>query len=251
VSTYTIGEVAERSGFTPSSLRYYEGIGLVTPVSRSDAGYRLYDDRVLARLAFIARAKQLDCSLGEITDLVAIWDGERCGPVQLRFHELVTAKVGDARRQVAELEALSADLEDVAAQLAGPAIDGPCGDDCACLGSRAAAEPPSAPPASDAGGTGQPIACTLEPGAVSDRLADWRAVLDRARSRTAIGEGGVRLEFGAEIDARELARLVAAEQSCCAFFSFAVTVDARGVGLEVRGPDDAQELITTLFGAAA
>ena len=34
-------------------------------------------------------------------------------------------------------------------------------------------------------------------------------------------------------------RLVAAEQDCCQFLRFAITVDTRGVGLEVRGPADA------------
>ncbi len=57
------------SGFSASALRYYEGIGLVAPSTRTDAGYRLYDDRSLARLGFISRAKKLDCSLEEIIDL--------------------------------------------------------------------------------------------------------------------------------------------------------------------------------------
>jgi hypothetical protein len=35
VSYYTIGEVAERSGFSASALRYYEGIGLVEPTTRA------------------------------------------------------------------------------------------------------------------------------------------------------------------------------------------------------------------------
>jgi MerR family transcriptional regulator, copper efflux regulator len=133
VSTYTIGEVAERSGFAASALRYYEGIGLVVPADRTAAGYRLYDDHALARLSFIARAKQLGCSLEEITDLVDIWDGERCGPVQRTFHDLVTAKLADAERQIAELTALSEQLRYAAAQLAGPAVDGPCSENCACL----------------------------------------------------------------------------------------------------------------------
>ncbi|MBI1844927.1 MAG: MerR family transcriptional regulator [Actinobacteria bacterium] len=131
--TYTIGEAADRSGFSASALRYYEGIGLVPPSTRTDAGYRLYDDDTLARLAFIARAKQLGCTLEEITDLVGIWDGERCGPVQKRFHDLVTTKLADAQRQIAELTALSDQLRHAAAQLAGPAIDGPCSEGCACL----------------------------------------------------------------------------------------------------------------------
>jgi MerR family transcriptional regulator, copper efflux regulator len=133
VSTYTIGEAAERSGFSASALRYYEGIGLVPPSTRTGAGYRLYDDDTLARLAFIARAKQLGCSLEEITDLVGIWDGQRCGPVQKRFHDLVTTKLADAERQIAELTALSDQLRQAAAHLAGPAIDGPCSEGCACF----------------------------------------------------------------------------------------------------------------------
>jgi MerR family transcriptional regulator, copper efflux regulator len=132
VSTYSIGETAERSGFSASALRYYEGIGLVSPATRTGAGYRRYDDDALSRLAFIARAKQLGCTLEEITDLVGIWDGERCGPVQRRFHDLVTTKLADAQRRIDELTALTEQLRHAAAQLAGPAVDGPCTAGCAC-----------------------------------------------------------------------------------------------------------------------
>jgi len=149
VRTYRIGEAAERSGFTPSALRYYEGIGLVEPATRTGAGYRLYDEGTLHRLAFVARAKELGCSLEEITDLVGIWDGERCGPVQRRFHELVTAKLAAAERRIAELTALTDQLRQAAARLAGPATDGPCSASCACLalGDAAAAVELSPEPA--------------------------------------------------------------------------------------------------------
>ena len=250
VSTYTIGEVAERSGFTASALRYYEGRGLVAPATRTDAGYRLYDDDALARLAFISRAKQLGCSLEEIIDLVGIWDGQRCDPVQRRFHELVTSKIVDAQRQIAELTAFAAQLQTAAAQLAGKPIDGPCGDDCACL-TAAADGRPSAPVALAATPTDPPIACTLEPDAMPDRMSDWQAILDAARTRRALPEGGLRIEFDPAVPLDELARLVAAEQHCCAFFAFALTVDSRGVGLEVRAPDGAEDIVTSLFGQAA
>jgi DNA-binding transcriptional MerR regulator len=133
VRTYTIGEAAQRSGFSASALRYYEGIGLLEPSTRTGSGYRVYDDDTLSRLAFISRAKHLGCSLEEITDLVAIWDGERCGPVQRRFHDLITVKIADAQRQIIELTALTEQLRDAAALLAGPATDGRCGPDCVCL----------------------------------------------------------------------------------------------------------------------
>ena len=141
MTTYTIGEAAERTGFTASALRYYEGVGLVSPGARTAAGYRLYDDDALGRLAFIARAKQLGCSLEEITDLVGIWDGERCDPVQRRFHDLVTDKLAETQRQIAELTALADQLRHAAAQLAGPAVDGPCSEACACSALEAAAAP--------------------------------------------------------------------------------------------------------------
>jgi DNA-binding transcriptional MerR regulator len=141
VSTYTIGQIAERSGFSASALRYYEGIGLVPPATRTEAGYRLYDDETLSRLTFIARAKQLGCSLEEIADLVGIWDGERCGPVQRRFHDLVTAKLSETQRQIDELTALADQLHHAARQLAGPATDGPCSDVCACITLEQASAP--------------------------------------------------------------------------------------------------------------
>ena len=133
MGTYTIGETAERSGFSASTLRYYEGIGLVEPAERTPSGYRLYDDRTLARLAFIARAKQLGCTLEDIADLVGIWDGEACGPVQKRLHDLVTEKLAEAQRQIEELSAFRDQLTNAASNLTGPAPDGPCSETCACM----------------------------------------------------------------------------------------------------------------------
>jgi MerR family transcriptional regulator, copper efflux regulator len=132
MSTFTIGETAERSGFSASALRYYEGIGLVEPTRRTKSGYRLYDDAALSRLTFIGRAKQLGCSLDEIVDLVGVWDGERCGPVQKRFHDLVTSKLADTQQQIDELTLLADQLRHAATQLAGPASDGPCDEQCVC-----------------------------------------------------------------------------------------------------------------------
>ena len=95
-----------------------------------------------------------------------------------------------------------------------------------------------------------PIACTLEPGAISDRVAEWATVLAEVTRRIGV-DGGVRIEFGPDVDLGDLGRLIGAEQRCCAFFNFALTVDATGIALEVRAPELANELITDLFGAAA
>lgn len=246
MTTYTIGEVAEHSGFTASALRYYEGIGLVVPAARTGAGYRLYDDGTLARLAFIARAKQLGCTLEEIHDLVGLWDGDRCGPVQRRFHELVTAKMAAAEASIAELAAFRSQLRVAATGLAGEPVDGPCGDGCACVTAPPAAAVPVPAPAL-AAGVSIPVACTLEPGDLPGRVEEWRTLASRASSRRQLAGGGIRLEFPDPSVVPDLAELVAAEHGCCAFFSFAITVDARGTALEVSAPEDATPLVEALL----
>jgi DNA-binding transcriptional MerR regulator len=244
MGSYTIGQVAERSGIPATALRYYEGIGLVAPAGRTPAGYRLYDDRTLSRLTFIARAKQLRCSLEEITDLVEVWDGDNCAPVQRRFHELVTAKLRAADEQLAELTTFRGQLRAAATQLSAEPSDGPCDDGCACLHETpAAAEVVIGPKPAEV-----PIACTLAPGDVYDRLDAWDQVLAGAIRRLVLPSGGLRIECADTIDVGSLARLVVAEHACCAFFQFAITVDQRGIALEVDAPVEARDLVTGMFG---
>ncbi|HUF99821.1 MAG TPA: MerR family transcriptional regulator, partial [Ilumatobacter sp.] len=88
-----IKDVADASGFSANTLRYYEQIGLLPVSARTAAGYRMYDQRTLDRLAFIARAKQLGCTLEEITGLATAWDGGECGPIQDQLRRLVADKI--------------------------------------------------------------------------------------------------------------------------------------------------------------
>lgn len=231
--TMRIAEVADRSGFSTATLRYYEELGLLPAPLRTPAGYRTYDESVLARLAFIARAKVLGCSLDEVAELVADWDGGRCQPVQERLRNLITGKIGNAQTQVAELATFTADLERILAGLGAHTPDGPCDADCGCVSD-------SVPlPA---------VACTLDPAAQPGRLAEWRDVMNYVVHRAAI-EGGTRLLLDAATPLDQLATLVAAEQGCCSFFSFAITVDGRGLALEVRSPPEGQAVVDALFGA--
>ena len=94
-----------------------------------------------------------------------------------------------------------------------------------------------------------PIACTLEPGAMPHRLAEWASILDHATRRTAI-EGGLRIELAPGVDFGDLGRLIGAEQHCCAFLRFSLSVDADGTVLEVRTPDLAAGIVAELFATA-
>jgi len=83
-----------------------------------------------------------------------------------------------------------------------------------------------------------------------DRIAEWQEVLNAVTARQPLA-GGMRLEFGRDVDLGSLSALVGAEQQCCAFFAFAITVDQRGIGLEVSAPADALDVVTALFGQPA
>jgi MerR family copper efflux transcriptional regulator len=258
-STYKINEVSKRSGFTPATLRYYEELGLLPAPSRTDAGYRLYDDRALERLAFIARAKQLGCSLDETADLVVAWEGGECGPIQDRLRSLVAEKLSAAQTQIVELMTLTTELQTAAAALEGHRPQGPCDDECGCEtvsvddGGRRPVML-STKPAKVA--VVAPIECSLTANSMRRQLDDWNALFGwngelRKQVATRVGvNGGVRLEFAPGIDVRELARLATAEQECCRFFSFNLTVDHRGTGLEVRAPADGMAVLHALFGAS-
>lgn len=245
----TIKDVAERSGFSAPTLRYYEQIGLLPESTRTAGGYRTYDEQTVERLAFIARATQLGCTLDEIADLTTAWDGGRCGPIQDRLRTVVADKLASARSQIVELTTLSSELQRAAAALERHRPDGRCDDQCGCVSD--VAEPSFAISLTTKATVDDvSIACTLRPDALRGQLEDWRALLGHAAQRRSL-EDGVRVEFSASVPAGELMRLVAAEQDCCQFLRFAITVDRRGLALEVRGPDDARSIIDGLFGAPA
>ena len=262
--TLQIAEVAQRSGFTPATLRYYEDIGLLTPPDRSEAGYRLYDESSLERLRFIARAKQLGCSLDEIADLGSVWDGGRCSTVQERLRAMVETKIAEAHAQIAAMTTLAAELQRAVATLSADPVDGPCDDTCACTSDNSTS--PSAETAvplvakADAhasDGEGEvPIACTLGAGEMAARRDEWNALLadkqGHLQGLTARRplDDGLRLEFSPNTDVTEIARLAAAEQGCCRFFDFALMIDDGGIALEIHAPADAQPVLTALFGAA-
>ena len=63
----TIGEVADRSGFPQSALRFYEREGLLQ-ATRTSGGQRRYERSVLRRLAFIRAARTIGVGLDEVRD---------------------------------------------------------------------------------------------------------------------------------------------------------------------------------------
>lgn len=78
-----IGEVAERSGIPPKTIRYYEDIGLVRP-QRSGNGYRAFRETDLHKLAFLGRARALGFSIEDCRTLLSLYEDETRESAQVK-----------------------------------------------------------------------------------------------------------------------------------------------------------------------
>jgi MerR family transcriptional regulator, redox-sensitive transcriptional activator SoxR len=67
---FTVSEIANRSGFAASAIRFYESQGLIT-ATRTAGGQRRFERQMLRRLAFIKAARNVGLSLDEIAEALA------------------------------------------------------------------------------------------------------------------------------------------------------------------------------------
>lgn len=68
--TYTVSQLAELSGVSNRTLRYYDQIGLLKPARINESGYRIYEQEEVDILQQIVFYRELDVSLDEIKDII-------------------------------------------------------------------------------------------------------------------------------------------------------------------------------------
>ncbi len=113
-----IGAVAERTGLSLRTLRWYEEEGLVGPTTRSEGGFRLYSEQDVARLDVIMQMKPLSFTLDEMRQLLTLLadvehgTGDRSAlQDRLRmFHDAATTRVTALREQLAVAERFAGTL---------------------------------------------------------------------------------------------------------------------------------------------
>ncbi len=74
-----IGELAEKAGVTPRTIRYYENLGLLRPNEREGKGFRYYTNTELAKLQKIDCLKSLGLTLEEITTVIDLYFEDSTG----------------------------------------------------------------------------------------------------------------------------------------------------------------------------
>jgi len=105
---FRIGQAAEALGLSVDTLRYYEKRCLLPPVSRNNAGIRIYDERDMSRLRFIRRAQRMNFSLDEIGQLLSMRDNPQRARTEVR--ELTRQKLRAIDDSISDLSTLRDEL---------------------------------------------------------------------------------------------------------------------------------------------
>ena len=98
-----VGEVAHLTGLSVKTLHHYEEQGLAEPLTRTEAGYRLYGEEEVARLKFIKRAKLLGLTLEEIRELVSLASECNQGELVPTLKNILEVQLQKTERRLKEL----------------------------------------------------------------------------------------------------------------------------------------------------
>ncbi|MCJ1960194.1 Cu(I)-responsive transcriptional regulator [Novosphingobium mangrovi (ex Hu et al. 2023)] len=114
-----IGEASARTGVSQRMIRHYEKIGLIPAPARRDSGYRDYAHADIARLRFIANARDLGFAIEEIGELLALWDDDHRASAEVKA--LALAKAEELGRKARALSDMRESLLHLAESCAGDA----------------------------------------------------------------------------------------------------------------------------------
>ena len=121
--TYTITQLCDEFGVTARALRFYEDEGLIFPQRNGLA--RVYSWRDRARLAWILRGKRVGFSLGEIREMLDLYDLGDHRQTQRRVTiERCRQRIQALRRQKDDIDATIAELESFVTTLDRPTDQG-------------------------------------------------------------------------------------------------------------------------------
>jgi len=102
MSKKNIGQIAEETGLSIQTIRYYESLGLLPAPLRSESGYRKYDEAYLEHINFIKNAKEFGFSLDEMKELVRLKSSNSSLGKEVK--DLIKAKMAELAEQIKNLE---------------------------------------------------------------------------------------------------------------------------------------------------
>jgi len=98
-----IGELANRSGLSAHTLRFYEKQGLIKANRRSESNYRIYSDEDLNTARFIKRSRDMGFSLDEVNVFLSI-RADRPAHICADAKEITELKISEVEQKISELQ---------------------------------------------------------------------------------------------------------------------------------------------------
>lgn len=106
-----ISEFAKENELSARALRLYEAQGLITPIAKSEAGFRFYASEQQIRLKYIQKMKDLGCSLSEIQSLIHDWSQQDTASQGMQALELLyREKLQEVQTVIQKLQLIEQDL---------------------------------------------------------------------------------------------------------------------------------------------
>lgn len=105
-----IGQAAVQCGLPPKTIRYYEEIGLISPIRRPN-GYRDYGDQDLHELRFLQRARGLGFSVEDCRQLLSLYKDRNRASADVKA--LAEAHLKDIDQKLVELRSLRGTLSEL------------------------------------------------------------------------------------------------------------------------------------------
>jgi MerR family copper efflux transcriptional regulator len=107
-----IGEAASASGVSAKMIRYYESIGLIRPVARTNGNYRSYSSDAIHTLRFVNRARGLGFSTAQTSQLLALWQDSNRSSAAVKA--LALKHVAELEQKICELQGMAQTLKHLA-----------------------------------------------------------------------------------------------------------------------------------------
>jgi Cu(I)-responsive transcriptional regulator len=111
-----IGEVSKRAGLPKKTIRYYEDIGLVTPL-RDTNGYRSFRDSDMHKFAFMGRSRALGFAIEDCRNLLALWDDQDRASADVRT--IAKEHLAQIESKIVDLQAIQETLTLLVKECAG------------------------------------------------------------------------------------------------------------------------------------
>lgn len=111
-----IGEVSNRAGLPKKTIRYYEDIGLVTPL-RDTNGYRSFRENDMHKLAFMGRSRALGFTIEDCRNLLALWDDQDRASADVRT--IAKKHLAQIESKIVDLQAIQETLTHLVKECAG------------------------------------------------------------------------------------------------------------------------------------